>query len=258
MLKHIWRNVFLVLLIILPVDSHPSAQKPPGRFGHAVERSRDSARIVSLLALVPDSGLPKELVDKAQAFAVFPRVKSEASLFTTFSQGYGVISSRTLDGWTMPAFYAFGGGGYTKTFLQKNDVHAVVLLFMSDESLGWFEKGGVPLKNERKAVAGPVGTLTEQQRKEIEGAHILAYLYYNGRLDGTPFGKSFWKSFGLNPDNNINKPMYGIKGREVLAREKIPASPIPDGIDAFQQALQTHYATPKPAGEEPKPSSGSE
>lgn len=243
MLNHRRKLLYTATLLFAAAVVFPAmAQKPPGRFGHAVERSRDSARIVSALALVPDSGLPKELVDKAQAYAVFPSVKTESSLFTSISQGYGVISSRTADGWTMPAFYAFGGGGYTKTFFQKNDKHAVILLFMSDDALGWFEKGGVPLANEKKALAGPVTqTLTDEQRKELEGVQVLAYVYYNGKLDGTAFGKSFWKKFRLNPDNNINTPMYGIKGRLVLAREKIPSVTIPDGIDAFQKALQDYY-----------------
>ena len=240
------RRIFCTALIVFTVAVVVPvlAQKPSGRFGHAVERSRDSARVVTALALVPDSGLPKELVDKAQAFAVFPEVETESSLFTSISQGYGVISARTADGWTMPAYYAFGGGGYTKRFFQKNDKHAVILLFMSDDALGWFEKGGVPLANEKRAMAGPVTqTLTDEQRKEVEGAQVLAYIYYNGKLDGTAFGKSFWKKFRLNPDNNINTPMYGIKGRLVLAREKIPSVTIPDGIDAYQKALQTYYPT---------------
>lgn len=195
--------------VLLAVGSNASAQKP--KFAHAIERSGDAGRIISLLALVPDSGLPKELVDKAEAVGVFPKVRKETAFFTTISDGFGVISVRREKGWSLPAFYAFGGGGYGSPF-AKNEASAVILLFMTKDALSWFEKGGVPLKNEKKTLAGPVGVITDEQRKELEGAQILAYAYYNGRLDGTAFGKSFWKSFGLNPDNNINKPMYGTEG----------------------------------------------
>lgn len=226
-----------------------SAQKSTtNKFQHAIDRSGDAARIVSLLALLPDSGLPNELVERAEAFGVFPRVTKETALFTQISQGYGVISARVENGWTMPAFYQFSGGGYGNPF-AKNETNGVILLFMTKDAVGWFEKGGVPLTNEKKALSGPVGTITEEQRKELAGAQILAYAYYNGKLNGTAFGKSFWKKFLLNPDNNINKPMYGMKGREVLADKKIDAAAVPAGIAAFQEALQKYYGT----GQKPAP-----
>ena len=228
----------LVLWTLLLGGSTALAQK--GKWDHAIERSGDVGRIISLLALLPDSGFPKELVDKAEAVAVFPKVRKETMYFSSVSQGYGVISVRQESGWSLPAFYAFGGGGYGNPF-AKNEASAVILLFMSKDALGWFEKGGVPLKNEKKALAGPVGAITDDQTKEMEGAQVLAYSYYNGRLDGTAFGKSFWKSFALNPDNNINKPMYGMKGREVLAGKKIDPSTVPTGIAAYQEALVRYF-----------------
>lgn len=222
--------------VLLAVGSNASAQKP--RFAHAIERSGDAGRIISLLALVPDSGLPKELIDKAEAVGVFPKVRKETGLFLTVTDGYGVISVRQEGGWSLSAFYQFAGRG---SLFAKNEESAVILLFMTKDALSWFEKGGVPLKNEKKALAGPVGIITDEQRKELEGAQILAYAYYNGKLDGTAFGKSFWKSFGLNPDNNINKPIYGMKGREVLAGKKLDPSTVPTGISAFQEALDKYY-----------------
>lgn len=223
--------------LLLP-ESSAVAQKP--KFAHAIERSGDAGRVISLLALVPDSDLPKELVDKAQAVAVFPKVSQETALFSTMSQGFGVISARESDGWSLPAFYEFFGGGYGNP-LPKNETSAIILLFMTKDALGWFEKGRVALKNEKKALAGPVGSITEEQRKELKDAAVLAYSYYNGKLDGKAFGKSFWTKFGLSPDNNINKPMYGMKGREVLAGQKIDATVVPAGIPAYEEALEKYF-----------------
>jgi hypothetical protein len=116
---------------------------------------------------------------------------------------------------------------------------------MTKDAVAAFEKGGVLLKGEKKAIAGPVGAITDEQRKEIEGAHILAYAYFNGRLKGTAFGKSFWKNFMLNPDNNINKPLYGMKGREVLVGRKVDTASLPAGIQAYKEALQKYYGQTK-------------
>lgn len=219
-----------------------SSQKAdPQKFRHATTRSEDAGRIMTMLAVTPDMTIPKEIIEKAEAIGVFPKVVRETALFMHASKGYGVVSARHGNGWTMPAFYQFGGGGYGNPFADS-DAHAVILLFMSKESLTWFEKGAVELKNQRKAVEGPVGTIGVEQRKELEEAQVLAYAYFNGRLNGKAFGSSFWKAFGLNPDNNINKPVYGIKGREVLAGNQIdPATVIP-GISSFTDALTKYYS----------------
>ena len=214
------------------------------KFTDAIARSQSAGRIIASLALVPESGFPKELLDKAQAVGVFPKVERETLMFSQITQGYGVISARRPDGWTVPAFYEFSGGGFGNLFSSK-EKFGVILLFMTEDAVEGFEKGGVKLKGEKKALPGPVGAITDEQRKEMEGAHILAYAYFNGELKGTAFGKSSLKSFFLNPDNNINKPLYGIKGREVLAGVKITTPSLPDGITAFQEALQKHNGTTK-------------
>ena len=224
-------------LLLPPLCAPASAQN---KFPDAIERSGDAGRIVELLAVVPDSGLPKELIEKAAAVGVFPKVEKVTAMFSQFSQGYGVISARAGGGWTAPAFYQFGGGGFGNPF-AKSETYGVILLFMSKDAVAAFEKGGVEFKGSRKALAGPVGTMTDEQRKETEGAHILAYAYYNGRLKGIGFAKSFWKNFALNPDNKINKPLYGMKGREVLAGKDVNTAALPAGIPAYQAALQKYY-----------------
>lgn len=228
-------------IVFLARPADPSTQQPdPKKYQHAVTRSADAARIITLLALLPDSGLSKELMDKAEAVGVFPKVKKETAMFTSTTVGYGVISVRQESGWSLPAFYQFYGGGFGNPF-ANTDSFGIILLFMSKDSLNWFEEGGVQLGNEKKAVEGPVGPVSEAQRKELAGAQILAYAYFNGNLSGKAFGKSFWKSFALNPDNNVNRPLYGVKGREVLAGKKIDPTSVLPGIPAFPEALAKYY-----------------
>jgi hypothetical protein len=102
----------------------------------------------------------------------------------------------------------------------------------------------VRLQGEKKAVAGPVGTLTDAERKDLANTQIVAYVYYNGKLSGTGISGNFFNTFLLNPDNKINQPLYGIKGREVLAGQRVDAASLPAGIPAFQEALQKHYPRP--------------
>jgi lipid-binding SYLF domain-containing protein len=235
-------SVCAAVLLLHPSSSlNSAAQKPdPKKFQHAVNRSADAGRIITLLAVAPGSDLPKEIAERAEAIGVFPKVVKETAMFSQISKGYGVISARTQKGWTLPAFYQFGGGGYGNPF-ANSETYAVILLFMTKDSLSWFEKGGVPLTNSKKAVEGPIGTVTDEQQKELTGVPILAYAYYNGKLNGKAFGTSFWKAFALNPDNNINTPVYGMKGREVLAGANVDPTNILAGIPAYQEALMKYY-----------------
>ena len=230
------------LALLLPPQSALAQKQTVNKFPRAIERSEDAGRIVSLLAQ-NESGLPKELIDKAEAVGVFPRVTKEVSFVTHKIRGFGVISSRASKGWTAPAFYRYFGDIFGDPF-APNEMFGMVMLFMTKDAVAWFEEGRVNLQGKKKAVAGPVGTLNDEQRKELAGASIIAYVYYNGRLSGDGISGNFFNEFNLNPDNKINKPLYGLKGREVLAGQKVKAASLPAGIPAFQAALEKHYARP--------------
>ncbi len=237
------RLSYFVVFAGLSLGLHASAQKPAAnKFRHAIERSQDAARIISLLAL-SESGLPKELVVRAKAIGVFPEVRKETLGWSTDTMGYGVISTRLKEGWSTSAFYEFAGGGFGNPF-AKNEKMALILLFLTDNAITAFEKGRVELKNEKRAEPGPVGELTESQRTSLADAKIVAYAYYNGKLTGVGFNRSFGKSFVVNPENKVNTPLYGMKGREVLAGKKVDAASLPAGIPAYQQALEKYYPQP--------------
>ena len=112
---------------------------------------------------------------------------------------------------------------------------------MNQDALLWLDKDKSQFKRERAAVLGPVGTISEEQSKDLTGKGILAYTYYNGKLNGNSIDPDFFKDFILNQDNNINIPTYGAKAREVLAGKKIDPALLPAGISAFQEALERHW-----------------
>ena len=59
----------------------------------ATRRSKDAATVFNEIMGAPDSAIPKELVDKAQAIAVFPSVLKAAFIFGG-TEGKGIISRR--------------------------------------------------------------------------------------------------------------------------------------------------------------------
>lgn len=225
------------------IASSASGQKPATeKFKHARVRSEDSARILSLLA-EPNSGFPKELINKAQMVAVIPRATREDILVRRFLEGYGVISARQQTGWSLPAFYRFVSAPRKFSGTSHENL-ALILLFMDKDALLWFDKNKSQFKRERAGVLGPVGIITEEQSKNLSGKGIIAYTYYNGKLNGNNIDPDFFKDFILDQDNNINVPIYGGKAREILAGEKSDVALLPAGISAFQEVLQRYWPIP--------------
>jgi len=219
-------------LNLLPASGQKSAAE---KFKHAIMRSEDSARLVSLLSEAT-SGFPKGLIDQARIVAIIPRATREDVLVRRFLQGYGVVSARLENGWSLPAFYQIASAPRKFTGTSQ-DNFALILLFLNKDALRWFDKDKSQFKRERAAVLGPVGSLKEEETKHLSGKEVIAYTYYNGRLNGNNIDPDFFKDFTLNQDNNINLGLYGVKGREVLEGKKTDPGSLPSGITAFREAL---------------------
>lgn len=98
-----------------------SAQKiEADQLKKAIQRSETAANILSGIVNVSNKGIPIELIEKAEAIAVFPHVVKAKLLLQQLTIGYGVISRRLPGGWTQPAFYSFRGEGSNSIWWAVN------------------------------------------------------------------------------------------------------------------------------------------
>ena len=74
------------------------AQKK-SRLQDASRHSREAAEVFTQIMNIKEKAIPKELIDKAEAIAVFPDVIKAAFVFGGRG-GQGVISRRIRGGWT--------------------------------------------------------------------------------------------------------------------------------------------------------------
>ena len=77
----------------------------------ATRHAREAAETFTEIMNVRDKAIPKELLDKAEAIAVFPGVIKAAFIFGGRG-GQGVISKRLKNGWSAPAFFNLSGGSF--------------------------------------------------------------------------------------------------------------------------------------------------
>jgi|SRR5882724_11825262 len=195
----------LALCLVTPATF---AQKKGNRVRDARHRSEDAAKVFDEIMTASVNGIPKELVDKAQAIAVFPGVV-KAAFIVGGREGKGVISRRTDADWSTPAFFNLAGGSFgAQIGADKTDY---VLLIMNQKGLDKLEADKFELGGDVGVAVGPVGREASAATDAQLNAEILTY----SRSKGAFIGVSL-KGTAIAPDNDLNEAFYGIKARDVL------------------------------------------
>jgi lipid-binding SYLF domain-containing protein len=199
----------------------------------ATRRVSKAAKVLTdVSTLPPGETIPKELIERARAIAVFPDTDKVNMLIQKIMKGYGVMSRRVPGGWSTPAFYGFAvlDTGWTRV---KSDRPGIIMLFMDDGTLMAFEKDHIALVGE----AGPVGELTPEKENTIRGAGIIIYALSDGKVRGIEVEDDSTTQSGINADNHINEAVYGLKAREVLWGKPPVGPPVPPALTEFQNVL---------------------
>jgi lipid-binding SYLF domain-containing protein len=205
------------------------AQKQGKKVNEASRRSTDAATVFNEIMGAPDNGIPKELIDKAQAIAVFPSVLKAAFIFGG-REGKGVVSRRTAGGWTTPAFFNLGGGSFgAQIGADKTDY---VLLVMNESGLSGLLGDKFAIGGEVGVAAGPVGRTASAATDAQLKAGILTYSHSKGLFVGVDLNGT-----AITPDNKLNEAVYGMKARDVLngAVGRVPAS-----VSIFPETLSRY------------------
>src|SRR5687767_12315044 len=221
-------SAFAASLLLLTFAVQVSAQKK-SRMTDATRHSREAAETFTEIMNVRDRAIPKELLDKAEAIAVFPGVIKAAFIFGGRG-GQGVISKRVKGGWSAPAFFNLSGGSFgAQIGAQKNDY---VFLVMNEQGLKGLLEDKFEIGGEVGVVAGPVGREAAASTNATLDAGILSYSRSKGAFIGAAL-----KGVVISPDNDLNQAVYGVKASEILTRNTMPLSQMPAGVRIVPRTL---------------------
>ena len=225
----IYRTVYCSLSIALVLLTCAGATPAQKRLQDATRHSRDAAEVFTEIMNVRDKAIPKELLDKAEAIAVFPGVLKAAFIFGG-KGGQGVISKRTPKGWSAPAFFNLGGGSFgAQIGATKTDY---VLLIMNDDGLKGLLKDKFEIGGEIGVAAGPVGREASASTNPRLDAGILSYSRSKGAFIGAAL-----KGASISPDNDLNEAVYRKKANEVLTNNSMTLTQMPAGVRIFPRTL---------------------
>ena len=194
----------------------------------AAEQSQKAANVFKEIMDVPDKGIPKNVLEKAECVAVFPQV-IKAGFIVGGRGGRGVASCRTSQGWSAPAFFNLGGGSVgLQIGAQATDF---VFLFMNEKAMNSLLSSKFTVGGEASVAAGPVGREAGAETDASMKAEILSYSRSKGLFGGLEL-----KGTSISADKGDIEGVYGkgVKTEDVIKTAKAKA---PTEVQVYPQTL---------------------
>jgi len=215
--------------LLLVISANLASAQKNSRLQDATRHAQEAAEVFTQIMNVRDRAIPKELLDKAEAIAVFPDVVKAAFIFGA-KGGQGLISKRTPRGWSAPAFFNISGGSFgAQIGATKTDY---VLLIMNQQGLKGLLEDKFELGGEVGIAAGPVGREAAASTNTTLNAGILSYSRSKGAFIGAAL-----KGAVISPDNHLNEAVYGKKAKDVLSGPPMTLTQMPAGVRIFPRTL---------------------
>src|SRR5712692_7576912 len=198
LLKRITAVGFIVslLLVVSTAVSGQARTRNAGKMRRAAAQSAKAARVFNEIMATREKSIPRDLLDKAEAVAVFPSVL-KAGFIVGGRGGSGVISRRVAEGWSAPAFFDLGGGSIGLQIGASSTDY--ILLFMNENAVESLHGDKFEIGGEGSAAAGPVGRSASASTDVRLNAQILSYSRSRGAFAGLEL-----KGVVIKPDNEDN------------------------------------------------------
>jgi lipid-binding SYLF domain-containing protein len=178
--------------------------------GARADRITDAAAVLTEMASSFDSGIPKDLIAKAECIVIVPGVKKGAIGFGG-QYGRGYMSCRQNGGWSAPSGMRVEGGSVG--FQIGGSSTDVILLVMNDRGVDKLLGSKFTVGADAAVAAGPIGRQASAQTDATMHAEMLAWSRSRGVFAGVSLQGST-----LRTDTDENKDLYG---RELSAREVV-------------------------------------
>ena len=222
----------LGLTLVLAVSGTEALAQKKTRTQDAARHSSTAAKTFTEIMNVRDKAIPKELLNKAEAIAVFPDV-IKAAFIVGGKGGQGVISKRVKGGWSAPAFFNLSGGSFgAQIGAQQTDY---VLLIMNEDGVKGLLEDKFEIGGEVGVAAGPVGREAAASTNPTLDAGILSYSRSKGAFIGAAL-----KGAVISPDNDLNESVYGSKANNILTGQPLTLGKMPASVRIFPRTLSRY------------------
>jgi len=185
------------------------------------ERLDNSVEVLQSMTMASDKGIPREMLDHAEAIAVIPHVVKGA-FGVGGRYGKGVVARRLDNGhWSAPAFISIGGGSFgAQLGISAQDL---VLIFTDKGVVNTIEKGtSMKLGADAGISAGPIGRTAEGGMTHDMKSAVYSYSRSKGLFAGVALDGAV-----IDMDNDANHNVYGsnAEAKAVLNNPSMASDP---------------------------------
>ena len=204
-------------------------------------RVREAATVFSESMGTPDQEIPANILEKAEAIAIFPSV-AKGGFIVGGQWGRGVIMVREVKTglWSAPAFLTLSGGSFGAQI--GGTAIDVILVVMNRRGVEHLLANEFKIGGEASAAIGPVGRAAEASTDVAFRAEILSYSRSRGLFAGIAFSGSVVKQ-----DRDANLRYYG----KALSSEDIVFArygQMPESAKLLQETLARHVRASPASG----------
>jgi len=166
-----------------------------------VDRLKGAGVILDEIMSAPDSGIPDEIISKADCIAIVPSLK-KGGFIVGGSYGKGVATCRLASGWSAPVFFRMEGGSLGfQIGAQEVDL---IMVVMNQKGMTTMLHNKAKLGADVSAAAGPVGRHAEGMTDWKLRAQVLTYSRARGLFAGVSLEGS-----SIRQDNDDTRAFYG-------------------------------------------------
>lgn len=189
-------------------------------------RLAEATTVLTEMTAISDTGIPRELIDKAECVMVIPSMK-QGGFIVGAKYGRGFMSCRHSSGkgWMAPAAVRTEGG--TFGFLAGGSATDIVAIVKSRRGAERLMSSKFTLGGEASAAAGPVGRNATALTDAQMSAEILSWSRSRGVYAGLNLSGAT-----IREDATANQVIYGkqMSTRTVLSSDGLKAPKADDFI----------------------------
>jgi lipid-binding SYLF domain-containing protein len=189
------------LTLLLSLCSLALAADDQAKESKATDRLQAAADVLNQIESAPDSGIPREILSKAECVAVVPSLL-KGGFIVGAKYGRGLASCRTPKGWSAPAFFMTTGGSVG--FQIGGQAVDLVMLIMNNDGMQHLLSSQFALGADASVAAGPVGRHAEGNTDWKMRAQVLTYSRARGVFAGVALNGAVIKQ-----DKDATREFYG-------------------------------------------------
>jgi SH3 domain-containing YSC84-like protein 1 len=191
----------VVLILVIYLGSFVLAADEETKTSKASDRVQAAADVLNQIQSAPDSGIPRDILGKAECVAVVPSML-KGGFVVGGKYGRGLASCRTPKGWSAPAFFTVKGGSVG--FQIGGQAVDLVMLIMNNDGMQHLLSSQVALGADASVAAGPVGRHAEGNTDWKMRAQVLTYSRTRGIFAGVSLNGAV-----LKQDKDSTREFYG-------------------------------------------------